>query len=166
MDIGVGVGLGSDVAGGYTVDISTAMRQAVITSRARESARKEAARLSVQEASSSGSRSLAIDWKEALYLATRGGAEALGLKTGQFLPGAPFDAQQSGSSFFVEKLLKFVVLKDSIVNLVDHESGQGLGQLDFFGTVDKVTIEYLEKWWCLGDTSNRSAVWIQGEKVL
>jgi len=146
LDIGVRVGLGSDVAGGYTVDISTAMRQAVITSRARESARKEAARQSSQGASSSGSSSLAIDWKEALYLATRGGAEALSLKTGQFLPGAPFDAQQ--------------------INLVDRESGQGLGQLDFFGTVDKVTIEYLEKWWCLGDTSNRSAVWIQGKKVL
>jgi hypothetical protein len=53
-----------------------------------------------------------------------------------------------------------------VVNLVDPKSGKGLGQLDFFATVDRVTIEFLEKWWCLGDPSNRSAVWIQGKKVL
>lgn len=42
-------------------------------------------------------RSLAIDWKEALYLATRGGALALGLGqgSGMFQIGAPFDAQCS-----------------------------------------------------------------------
>lgn len=41
-----------------------------------------------------------IDWKEALYLGTRGGYEALGLKScGTFHPGAPFDAQQSNSLF-------------------------------------------------------------------
>jgi cytosine/adenosine deaminase-related metal-dependent hydrolase len=41
--------------------------------------------------------SLAIDWKEALYLATQGGTRALGLPsgTGTFKVGSPFDAQQS-----------------------------------------------------------------------
>jgi guanine deaminase len=40
---------------------------------------------------------LAIDWKEALYLATQGGVQALGLPlaTGMFAVGLPFDAQQS-----------------------------------------------------------------------
>lgn len=44
-----------------------------------------------------GSESLGIDWKEALYLATRGGALALGLGQGSgiFEVGAPFDAQCS-----------------------------------------------------------------------
>lgn len=36
-----------------------------------------------------------IDWKESLYLATKGGAEAMGLPQGSgwFSVGAPFDAQ-------------------------------------------------------------------------
>ena len=40
---------------------------------------------------------LSIDWKEALYLATRGGAIALNLPkgAGTFTKGAPFDAQCS-----------------------------------------------------------------------
>ncbi len=40
---------------------------------------------------------LSIDWKEALYMATRGGALALGLHkgSGTFTVGAPFDAQHS-----------------------------------------------------------------------
>jgi len=52
-----------------------AMRQAVAVSRMRDT-------------------NLSIDWKEALYLATRGGALALGLQ-GMFCVGAPFDAQES-----------------------------------------------------------------------
>lgn len=40
--------------------------------------------------------SLAITWKESLYLATRGGALSLGLKdVGEFKVGTPFDAQES-----------------------------------------------------------------------
>jgi guanine deaminase len=40
---------------------------------------------------------LSVDWKEAIYLATRGGALALGLpqESGAFQVGAPFDAQCS-----------------------------------------------------------------------
>jgi guanine deaminase len=42
-----------------------------------------------------GSRGFGVDWKEALYLGTRGGAVALGLGSGVFKIGAPFDAQLS-----------------------------------------------------------------------
>jgi len=43
-----------------------------------------------------------IDWKESLYLATKGGAEAMGLPQGSgwFNVGAPFDAQQSVSILY------------------------------------------------------------------
>lgn len=100
MDLGVRAGLGTDVAGGYTTDIMNAMRQAVITSRVRESHRSECnIGVQAQEQSPAGTKdqftSLAVHWTEALYLATRGGAEALGLNSGSFTPGAAFDAQQS-----------------------------------------------------------------------
>jgi guanine deaminase len=92
LDAGVKVGLGTDVAGGYTFDIMTAMRQAVIMSRTRQGARVEKALL---EAVPSTGESLMVHWTDALFLATRGGAAALGLSTGVFTPGAPFDAQRS-----------------------------------------------------------------------
>lgn len=88
------VGLGTDIAGGYDIDIMGCMRQAVTVSRMREGARLAhgAARDVMSE-----SRPLSIDWKEALYLATAGGAQTLGLgeKSGTFAVGSAFDAQCS-----------------------------------------------------------------------
>lgn len=85
----VKVGLGTDVAGGYSLDIMNSMRQAVAVSRIRESER-------IMNANSQNrvEGNLSIDWKEALFLATRGGSVALGLE-GMFKVGAPFDAQES-----------------------------------------------------------------------
>ena len=104
LDRGVRVGLGTDVAGGYSIDIMGAMRWAVGVARLSEGARLE--RSGWQASGSSGSgdrvanavidtRGMTVDWKEALYLGTRGGAVALGLDSGVFKPGSPFDAQQS-----------------------------------------------------------------------
>lgn len=90
----VKVGLGTDVAGGYSVDIMNAMRQTVIVSRMREGSRlmdhTEGRCLQSEQY-----ESLSVDWRESLYLATRGGALALGLPQGcgLFEVGAPFDAQ-------------------------------------------------------------------------
>ena len=88
LNIGVKVGLGTDIAGGYSLDIMSAMRQAVVVSRMRESDR------SISTTKSHNGRSLSINWIESLYLATRGGSEALALE-GMFKVGAPFDAQES-----------------------------------------------------------------------
>ena len=73
------VGLGSDISGGYSLSIQSAMRQAVITARSREGQRRE---LKVFPED----RTLRIDWIESLYLATRGGAFEVGME---------FDAQLS-----------------------------------------------------------------------
>ena len=94
LHAGVRVGLGSDVAGGYDIDMMGCMRQAVAISRMREGERVMAlteGRLCQDDGS------LAVDWREALYLATRGGAVALDLPAGvgTFDVGAPFDAQCS-----------------------------------------------------------------------
>lgn len=134
LELGVPVGLGTDIAGGYSIDIMNSMRQAVAVSRIRDGTRKL----------SGGGQSLAIDWKEALYLATRGGATALGLSCGVFQAGAPFDAQ-------CIELYK--------------ESDKGVGALDFFEPQSGITLGILEKWWCIGDERNRRGIWIQGQRL-
>ena len=87
------VGLGTDIAGGYSIDIMNSMRQAVAVSRMRQGTHFMEA---VSNKTNQATNSLAITWKESLYLATRGGALSLGLKNlGEFKIGAPFDAQES-----------------------------------------------------------------------
>lgn len=94
LDKGVLVGLGTDVAGGYSIDILNSMRHAVATSRMREGLRVLESKSGV--AAGSEVKPLAIEWKESLFLATRGGALALGLEScGEFRVGASLDAQQS-----------------------------------------------------------------------
>jgi len=92
LDRGVKVGLGSDIAGGYDLGIQGVMRMSVMVSRLREGLLK-------RETGDDASQNPRIDWKESLYLATKGGAEAMDLPRGSgwFHVGAPFDAQQSVS---------------------------------------------------------------------
>ncbi|KAI0917316.1 hypothetical protein AcW1_007468 [Taiwanofungus camphoratus] len=153
LDLGVKVGLGTDIAGGYSIDIMNCMRQAVVVSRMREGARvigPADGMLGQDEKNGS----LAIGWKEALYLATRGGAIALGLAkgSGTFTVGAAFDAQ--------------------CIRVYDAVSGTGIGPLDFFddtaegGMTKELTNDMIEKWWCLGDAQNREGMWIQGKKMV
>ncbi|KXN85338.1 Guanine deaminase [Leucoagaricus sp. SymC.cos] len=148
LNRGVKVGLGTDIAGGYSAEIMSAMRQAVAVSRMRQGrATTEQLADSGNTAAAIDEGNLAIDWKESLYLATRGGAIALGLKSGLFQVGAPFDAQ--------------------MIQLQDFDSGEGIGALDFFSdtTSGKITDAMVEKWWCIGDDRNRRLVWVQGKQV-
>ncbi|KAF8182620.1 hypothetical protein BJ912DRAFT_977867 [Pholiota molesta] len=164
LDRGVTVGLGTDVAGGYSLDVMNAMRQAVATARMREGRRQMGAGAGAGGSESgldleAGAGDRSIDWTEALFLATRGGALALGLE-GTFSVGAPFDAQE--------------------IRLFDSHTGVGVGPLDYFdlesdvsGSGDQASatkdtpigLEHVEKWWCVGDTRNRGAVWVQGNEI-
>lgn len=147
---GLKVGLGSDVAGGYALDLMHAMRQAVVVSRMREGER-----LVRQAGNNEGDypHNLAINWKEALYLATRGGTLALDMPqgAGSFVVGAPFDCQR--------------------IKLYDGASGIGAGALDFFDlemdpAAPRVLSEdAVEKWWCLGDGRNRVGMYVQGKAL-
>lgn len=93
LDRGVKVGLGSDIAGGYELGIQGVMRMSVAVSRLREGLLKRES----QTPGDTVVNNPRIDWKESLYLATKGGAEAMGLPRGPgwFHVGAPFDAQRS-----------------------------------------------------------------------
>lgn len=99
LDRGVRVGLGSDIAGGYELGIQGVMRMSVAVSRLREGLLKREG----QTPGEPNAINPRIDWKESLYLGTRGGAEAMGLPHGSFNVGAPFDAQQSTPIFIAVK---------------------------------------------------------------
>jgi len=151
IDRGVKVGLGSDIAGGYELGIMNAMRLSVVISRLLEGDRiinTGAEELDVPI--TDDDKNLSIDWKESLYLATKGGAVALGLPEGYgtFHMGAPFDAQ--------------------LIRIYNPETALGVGPIDLWDLEDvqfSLTEELVEKWWCLGDTRNRASVWVQGQKL-
>ncbi|KAK4703804.1 guanine deaminase, partial [Phenoliferia sp. Uapishka_3] len=131
LDAGVQVGLGSDVSGGYRIGIDDGMRSAVGVSRIRSGVTPIG----------DEKKERAVGWKESLYLATLGGAKAMGMdaKCGSFEVGKAFDAQliRMGS-------------KGSKIDLFDEEM-----------PVEEV----LEKWWCLGTEVDRVGVWVQGVTV-
>ncbi|KAJ3733350.1 hypothetical protein DFJ43DRAFT_1131390 [Lentinula guzmanii] len=159
LEAQVKVGLGTDIAGGYSLDIMSAMRTAVAVSRVREGERdREGMALQNVDTTSNG-KSLAIDWKESLFLATLGGARALGVESGVFKVGAPFDAQQ--------------------IRLFNSSTRVGAGALDFFEMEIEagrnqekyhkqtcITKAMIERWWCIGDERNREAMWVQGIEIL
>ena len=92
LDTNVKVGLGTDIAGGYQLDIMNAMRHAVSTARMREGERTEGI---LEGRKGMSDKSVSINWKDSLYLATKGGAESLYLSSGEFAVGKAFDAQRS-----------------------------------------------------------------------
>lgn len=85
---GIHVGLGTDISGGYSPSMYENIRQAVLVSRLLETGvdaqRPEAER---------GLGTARISLAEAFWLATTGGAEALGLPLATFEPGRAFDLQ-------------------------------------------------------------------------
>lgn len=61
----------------------------------------------------------------------------------------------------------------STVRIYNPTTGEGVGALDFLDYDDEsplpksgLTEDMIEKWWCLGDTRNRVAVWVQGNSLL
>ncbi|ORY31819.1 putative guanine aminohydrolase [Naematelia encephala] len=147
LDAELKVGLGSDIAGGYSLSIETSMRQAVVTARLREGARREGGgAVKVDE------KGLRVDWVESLYVATRGGKMAMGLG-GCFEIGMEFDAQ--------------------LIQVADEKTDEGTGKLDFFDLAneegedvdDARWTELVERWWCNGDDRNRKGMWIQGKRL-
>ena len=78
--------LGTDVAGGYSLSMLSAMRMAVIAHHAATPMR--------QNTTVAVTKTIVIDYKVAFWLATLGGARAVGLGSviGSFVRGKAFDA--------------------------------------------------------------------------
>ncbi len=81
------VGLGTDIAGGHSASLFNSCQHAVASSRMLESGVDT--RLPSEQRGLPGSR---INFLEAFYLATTGGADVLDSPTGLFEPGRQFDA--------------------------------------------------------------------------
>ncbi|PNH11926.1 Guanine deaminase [Tetrabaena socialis] len=136
LSLGLKVGLGTDVAGGISPSMLTAQRMAVVNSRC-----LRAHKLAV----AGGTRVTpemetdVITFKEALWLATMGGAQALDLadRIGSFEVGKEFDAL-----------------------LVDTAMGGTSGPFDVFA--DEDDLNHFEKFINLGDDRNLVEVYVQG----
>ena len=92
---GVKVGLGTDVAGGYSASMLDAMRQAILASKtvaAAEQGKLETFVTGATPVEQEPSAPLAVH--EAFFLATLGGAACVGMedRIGSFAPGKCFDA--------------------------------------------------------------------------
>lgn len=137
---GVKLGLGSDISGGYAIDMQHSMRWAVGISRmtqAQAAQQQQSAAVSVKVDP--------ITWRQSIYLATQGGAVAMGEqdRCGGFSVGKAFDAQ-----------------------LV--ELGRAGSHVDWFDKADGSDTpleELIEKWWCNGTPIDRKGVWVQGRRV-
>jgi guanine deaminase len=133
---GIATGLGTDMSGGYSPSVLEAARLASLVSRHVAMGGDEAAKLSVEEV---------------LYLATRGGAEVVGLegRVGAFEVGMEWDAQLVGLA------------------IVDSDGGITRGERD--GNVDIFGWENWEervaKWVFNGDDRNTKKVWVRGRLV-
>jgi len=125
---GINVALGTDVSGGYDHSMLSAIRTALHVSTA----------LSFQR----GDSYKILDYREAFYMATLGGATALGLgdKTGSFEIGKDFDAL-----------------------LVDMSVPSGASTVS---PQDDDAKNILEKFLFLGDDRNIQRVYVSGRQVL
>lgn len=87
LDSGVKTGLGTDIAGGASPSILTNCHMAVTASRALEDGTDPQ-----RPAAERGVPDSRIDYREAFWMATAGGAEVLGIKAGKLCSGYSFDA--------------------------------------------------------------------------
>ncbi|KAK7558011.1 hypothetical protein IWX92DRAFT_302675 [Phyllosticta citricarpa] len=139
LDHGIDVGLGTDVSGGYSPSVLEAARQTVLVSRLRSTDGKDDA------------EHAKLSTEEALYLATRGGAQVVGLadRIGAFEVGMEWDAQMIGLGPLT----------------VDAESAEKVeaSPVDIFGW--ETWAERVDKWVFNGDDRNTLAVWVKGRLV-
>lgn len=136
---GITVGLGTDVSGGYTSSMLAECREALFVSRHLAMIDKPEVKLSVEEA---------------LYLATRGSANVVGLqdRIGGFEVGMDWDAQMVRLS---------TVGKDG--QLSGTETGADAGLVEVFG--GESWEDRVAKWVYTGDDRNTEAVWVKGRLV-
>ncbi|MCJ1389891.1 hypothetical protein MMC18_002748 [Xylographa bjoerkii] len=149
LGAGIPVGLGTDVSGGWSCSILAAAREAGGVSRLRTYAEKEA-RYGAEPGKGEMEREkMKLSVEECLYLATKGGAECLGLgqTVGVFEVGMEWDAQ-------------LVDLGAEV-----REDGTGArGGVALWG--GEGWEERVAKWVHCGDERNTRRVWVRGREVV
>ena len=156
LEKGVCCGLGTDMSGGYSPSVLEAARQAALVSRhvamgySDSSEEGDNADAAARQAANDRAK---LSVEEVLYLATRGGAEVVGLekRVGAFEVGMEWDAQ-------------LVVLAG-----VDEEGEDEVGEEVDGGNVDVFGWESwpdrVAKWVYNGDDRNTKKVWVKGRLV-
>ena len=141
IEKGVTCGLGTDMSGGYSPSVLEAARQASLVSRHVAMGGDETSKLSVEEV---------------LYLATRGGAEVVGLaqRVGAFEVGMEWDAQlvvlgEIDEGGQVKGVTDGGIVEDGNVDVFGWESWE----------------ERVAKWLFNGDDRNTRKVWVKGRLV-
>jgi guanine deaminase len=143
-DMGMDVGLGTDIAGGYNASMLGVGRLATLADRT-ESFMQVKRTLSPgeqwPEPHAPSRDNWLVDWVYAFHLATAGGAAslALGDSIGRFDVGLQFDAL----------LIDFNALDQAF----EYWEGQPLE-------------EQVERWWNTSDDRNIRQVWVQGKSVV
>lgn len=142
----IALGLGTDMSGGYSPSILEAARQAALVSNHRAMPAGKWADLPAEERERAK-----LSVEEVLHLATRGGAEVVGLgdKIGGFEVGMQWDAQLIGLGVVDET--------------VDEEDVGDHGNVDVFGW--EKWDERVAKWLFNGDDRNVKKVWVRGRLV-
>ena len=148
----VRVGLGTDVAGGYSPSLLVNCRHAVLSSKLL--ARKDA--------------SVEIDFKRAFWTATLGGARALGLEEhlGSFAVGKQFDACviAGGCGVYEPAVLNARAQVQQASASSSSSSGKrkaaGADEAD-----DPSLAAEFERWVNLGDDRNCRRVYVRGRVV-
>ena len=100
LDTGTNVGLGTDVSGGAHASIYDSCCQAIVASRALQEGVN--ASLPPEDRGLAGA---SINFKEAFWMATAGGGEALGFNVGRFSEGYCFDAMVVDTSAMDSNLI-------------------------------------------------------------
>ncbi|KAJ3150135.1 hypothetical protein HDU89_003223 [Geranomyces variabilis] len=139
LEAGCKVGLGSDVAGGWSMSIVEAMRSAIVASRVVGHVKHAAA--------THAHPHVALSLAETFYLATLGGAKLLDIDstTGNFAPGKEFDAL--------------------VVNLdAGGSEDSGARPVEIFDHDDAA--EMFEKFVFISDDRNISEVYVAGRRVV
>ena len=131
MERGNKVGLGTDVAGGYSPSMMNSARTAVLASQA----------IRIQESSARPP----LGYRHTVYLATLGGAEALGLqdRIGTFRVGMEFEA---------------------IILSAEPSAAEASSSIPIFPQQDSLS-DVFQKLWFLGDDRNVSHVFVQGKQI-
>ncbi|TGJ80116.1 hypothetical protein E0Z10_g8649 [Xylaria hypoxylon] len=146
LDKGIQVGLGTDMSGGYSPSILEAARHAKLVSNHLVMPGGQLDNLWQEERDKA---KLSVD--EVLYLATRGGAQVVGLadKIGAFEVGMQWDAQ--------------LIDLNAVPAEIAEDDFTTHGNVDIFGW--EKWDERIAKWVFNGDSRNTKKVWVRGRLV-
>lgn len=148
LEFGVQVGLGTDVAGGCKSSILCTINDVLNVSTSVSIVKHQIGEFIAKNPDTLDTSYVPINYKEALYLATLGGAEALRVDkvVGNFVEGKEFDA----------------LIVDVGVGALDVYN---IPEIEAKKSAEKKLLELVQRFVYVGDDRNVQNVFVQGRKV-